>query len=386
VHLKKNPRFEQFKETLKDFGLITLTPNRPPGIRDTNAFLEFGFGLYLLWIHATQRQKHFSLYFTPLGDNTTLLIVSLYDSTSHFSLPSGYDPGSYYLDSIESLHSANPGNCNYCHLRNSFLLNLSHFKTSQAFSKFLTATHLRKIQEAFHKNTADKCKACSDSYYSWLRSKINENELYGIVLGGYPIVLKIRSEIFQLLSTEPIEINRISRRTMEYMDFFFAIYLANYLKAKNYVADSTVSEPFTSYEIDCVIEIGESPSNNLLVLETTSFHHNIRKLRNKLLTYSALKTHISGTFLYIYLTLASDLLIHYRKGTLGTITHDNQEYGTLYPIIYNNPDFQIIALPAQYKDLGARLKEDWWEPKYLRGSYNYYINELRAKTADLRVQ
>lgn len=386
MKFRENRKFEEFKRTLRDSRLITLTPGQPPGIRDENAFLELGFGLYLLWIHATQPQPRLPLYFTSLDSNTTLFLVSPHDNRSHFSLPPNHTPGTFYLDSMKSLHSTNPSNCNFCHLRNSFFLNLSHFRGTQSFGKLLTQVRLVEIQKAFNKKMPDKCESCADSYYSWLKSKIIENEQYAVMLGGNPAVLQINSKVFSLLFTEPIELNRLGKDTIEYMDFFLTIYLANFLKAKQYAADTKVAKPFVSHEIDCIILIGNSPDHNLLVLETTSYHHDLKRIRSKCLTYSALKTCVNKKYLYVYLTLAPDLLVRYSNGTPGNIIHDDDHYGTFHPIIYNSPDLQTITLSSQHKDLAAYLKQDWWDPKYLRASFGYYIDQLCDKTKGLRVK
>lgn len=386
MKFKENLKFEQFKKTLRDCGLITLTSGRPPGIKDENRFLELGFALYLLWIHLVQPYKRILLYFTPIAPNVTLFLVSPYDARSHFSLPLGHTTGTFYIDSLETLHSTNPANCNYCYLRNSFFINLSHFKSTNAFKSFLTNKMLVDIQDVFKHKKPDNCDDCANYYRAWLRNKVQEDERYGILLGGYPAILNIDSNVFRLLFTEPVELNRMAREATEYIDFFLTIFLANYLKAKRYSANTNVSVPFTSNEVDCIVLAGEPPNHNLLVVETTSYHHDRRSIQNKCTTYSALKTCLGEKYLYLYLTLAPEFLVKYRNGSVAPINGFSEHFGSFYQILHGNPDVELITLSSQHRDLIANLKKDWWDTSFLRGSFDYYLQQLRQKTAHLRTQ
>ena len=122
LEFEKNGRFDQFLLSLDDAGLISLNTGNRLIIIDEKKFLEFGFGLYLLWIHIHKRQKIPFLYFTEIKADHTLFLVLPSAENPYFIAPRNHGKGKFFLDRIEKGFFTNPANCFFCDLRNSLLV------------------------------------------------------------------------------------------------------------------------------------------------------------------------------------------------------------------------------------------------------------------------
>jgi hypothetical protein len=119
--------FNNFLSSLESADHIKITPDYLISLKNKETFLEFGFGLYLLWLHTHKRGRYPLLYFTKIDPNKTLFVVTPYEDSSYLIRPKGYQPGQLYVDKIESCFPTpnKSGNCQFCYIRNSLLFNLN---------------------------------------------------------------------------------------------------------------------------------------------------------------------------------------------------------------------------------------------------------------------
>ena len=384
LEVEENAKFLSFVHSLKNAGLISLGKNNRVIIGDTKRFLEFGFGLYLVWVYIHKRQKVPFLYFTKINAEHTLFLVSSYDDSPYFTAPRGHERGKFYLDKIEKSYSTNPSNCLFCDLRNSLLANISYFKNTKAFGSFLTQERLGKLTSTFPKIKKGKCSACSTTYLNWIKEKVLQDDNYGLMLGGYPAVLETPVKIFEILFEEPLGLSELHKEIGSLFDSFLCVYLAHKFGSKTYFVNSKVRNPFSSYEIDIGILI-EKDSRCLLVVETTSYYHWLWHLKNKFLNYSALRRGNYDKFLYIYLTLGQGISARLSENRIEQIAEDHHDLGIFASIFGNNKDLMLLSLPQDYKDIDANIKGDWWDKGYLEGSYECLIERFDDLTEDLGV-
>lgn len=76
LKVEVNKKFDEFLLFLEKADLISLETENRLVIKDWDRFLEFGFGIYLLWIHIHKRRKFPFLYFTEIDSEHTLFLVS----------------------------------------------------------------------------------------------------------------------------------------------------------------------------------------------------------------------------------------------------------------------------------------------------------------------
>lgn len=377
VELETKESFEQFRTTLLESNLIDVDSEDKISFPNRDKYLDFGFGIFLLWILIHKRKSIPRLYFTNLISERTLFLVSPCEDTPYFVRPRGYKRGTLYIDKIDDCFYTYPKNCQFCELRNALLFNIGYFKNTNAFRNYLTDKYLDQIKGDFPK--IKDCQDCKPRYIEWVRNKIIENEQNGILLGGYPALLNVNSEVFKLLFLEPIDVD-LHKATISFFDSFLVLLLAEKFQSKKYGSNAKIKHPFISYKIDVVILL----ENELLVIETTSYHHSLKSLKNKLLNYNALSG-LSDKYFYIYLTLTQEpyTLISKKKPPLK-ITQSDEEVGTLSSIMQGDC-FEYLTMPDTYKDLDGNLNADWWDIKYLRNLFNYILGKIDDITNRLKI-
>jgi hypothetical protein len=383
IDFEKNDIFDSFRLTLAQAKLIKFGEEDRIIILDKRQFLEFGFGLYLLWINVHKRIGTPFLYFTGVGTDQTLFLVSPYQDNPFFCRPKGYRPGHFYLDTLEESFETDHDNCQFCELRNSILFNISYFRHTDAFQDFLKEQE-KHIRGDFPKKK--DCSKCKPMYLAWLIKRIREDDRFGLCLGGYAALLEIPSRVFELLLKEPREGEGIGKETGMLFDSFLTTYLAEKFQSTKYVSNAVITSPFASRsDIDCLIVIEKDSTTNLLAIETTSYHHELRGLKAKLLNYSALSRGGFNKFMYIYLTLTHTPSVKFAKKEIRELTEKDKDLGSLTSIMTHGGDFEYLNLPTAYKDLDTNLKIDWWDRKYLRDSYNYVIETIEDRADQLRI-
>lgn len=379
TEFEQNEDFTRFVSTLIDAGLINLDKQDRITVSNKGQFIELGFGLYLLWLHVHKRIRTPFLYFTAIDPDKTLFLVSPYQDNPFFCRPRGYRPGNFYLDTLEKCFKTNPTACQFCDLRNSLLFNISYYKYTDAFKDFLIEEE-KRIKNDFPK--IQDCHKCKPMYLNWLDTKIRQDDRYGLCLGGYPALLEIPSKVFELLFTAPME-EAIREETGRLFDSFLTVYFAEKFRSRKYASNTTLSSPFESTEIDSIILIQNKSRTNLLVIETTSYHHDQSGLKNKLLNYSALNQQGYDKFLYVYLTLMQAPVAIRRNKQIEPVTEKTKDLGALASIMTES-NFECLHLPPTYKDLESNLKVDWWDKEYIRGSYYHIIEALEDLTGQLK--
>ncbi len=93
ITFHENFDFKDFLVGLEDAGLIKLKEKDYLEIPSKSVFLEFGYGIFLLWIHIFRRPKILRAFFTGIGKGETLLLISPYRESPCFSVPERYVPG-----------------------------------------------------------------------------------------------------------------------------------------------------------------------------------------------------------------------------------------------------------------------------------------------------
>jgi len=382
IDFEEAESFFSFLTTLSDAQQIDLDNQYKITIRNKDQFREFGFGLYLLWLHVHKRPRTPLLYFTGIGSDETLFLVSPYQDNPYFCCPKGYRPGQLYVDTLEKCFKTNPSDCQFCDLRNSLLVNISYFKHTSAFRGFLSDQQLGQIKGDFPK--IRNCSECKPRYFSWLHRKVREDDRQALCLGGYPALLKTPIRPFELLFREPREADRLKVETGTLFDSFLTVYLAEKFGSTKYTANAAITSPFASFEMDSAVLIQGKSGTNLLVIETASYYHDLKTLKNKLLNYAALSRRGYDKFLYIYLTITQSPKVSIRKET-RELQETDRDLGALSSIMTEN-NFKCLNLPPAYKDLDTSLVTDWWDKQYLRSSYDYIIAKIEGLTDQLRVE
>lgn len=382
IDFEKTPSFSTFLSSLQDAELIKVSTENTISIKNREGFLEFGFGLYLLWLHFHKRLRYPLLYFTKLDSEHTLFLVTPYEDSSYLVRPKGYSPGQLYVDDLEKCLLTKPQNCPFCYLRNSLVFNLSFFAQTGAFKGFLTDSFLKKIQRDFPKKDVD-CKKCKPKHLQWIRDKIIEDDKIGVCLGGYPALLRVSPKIFKVIFTEPLAPNQLRQDAIKFFDYFLAVYFAEKFGSSKYTSNSSTTSPFISFEIDVAILVEKGPIQNLLVVETTSHYHENDKLKNKLLNYSALSKGDYGKFLFLYVTLAQEASVKFGRD-IKKLGPDNRDTGT-FSSLMSNKDFVHISLPHDFKDIDTFLQKDWWDKTFLRKSFDYVIGAIEENSKILSI-
>lgn len=374
--------FYNFLDTLSASEKIDIDNNDNIKIFNRDTFLELGFGLYLLLLHIHKRPRTPLLYFTRIQSDQTLFLVSPYQDNPYFCRPKGHRPGDLYLESLESCFKTNPSNCQFCDLRNSLLVNISYFKHTSAFKNFLNDEKLNQIRGDFPK--IRDCSQCKPRYFSWVDKKLNEDDRYGLCLGGYPALLKISANVFKLLFKEPPAENRLKREISALFDYFLTVYLAARLSSTKYTSNATITSPFTSFEIDSAVLIGKQAKQTLLIIETATYHHDLKKLKNKIINYSALNLKELNGFRYIYITLTQGLKVKINKEE-RELEETDRDLGALASIM-TDKNFECLNLSPEFKNLDTNLVTDWWNKLYLRNSYDYLMDKIEDLTNQLKIE
>lgn len=378
--------FNNFLSSLESADHIKISPDYLISLKNKEAFLEFGFGLYLLWLHAHKRGRYPLLYFTKVNSDNTLFVVTPYEDSSYLIRPKGYQPGQLYIDEIESCFPTpnKSGNCQFCYVRNSLLFNISFFAHTEAFRVFFTDKFLEKIQQDFPKK--GRCESCKSNYFKWIREKITQKENFGVCLGGYPALLKVSPKIFKILFSAPLETSELNQESIKLFDYFLTVYLADKFCSTKYTSNSIVISPFSSFEVDVAILIEKDSVRNLLVVETTSYYHEYERLKNKLLNYSALSKGSHDKFLYLYVTLSQEPFVKFKSPNkdLQKLDVTNKELGTLSSLM-SNSDIVRIGLSPEFKDIDSFLQKDWWNTDYLRRSFNYLVGSIEENSKILSI-
>jgi hypothetical protein len=382
IDFEEAESFFSFLTTLSDSQQIDLDSQYRIRLNNKDQFKEFGFGLYLLWLHIHKRPRTPLLYFTGIGSDQTLFLVSPYQDNPYFCSPKGYRPGQLYVDALEGCFKTNPNDCQFCDLRNSLLVNISYFKHTNAFKEFLTDQRLGQIKGDFPK--IRNCAVCKPRYFSWLKRKIREDDRQALCLGGYPVLLDTPAKPFELLFREPREADRLKVETGNHFDSYLTVYLAEKFGSTKYTANAAITSPFASFEIDSAVLVEEKSGTNLLVIETASYYHDLKTLKNKLLNYAALSRRGYNRFIYIYLTITQSPKVSIRRET-RELQETDRDLGALSSIMTEN-NFKYLNLPPAYKDLDTNLVTDWWDKEYLRSSYDYLMARIEELTDQLRAE
>lgn len=381
ISFTENPKFKNdFLAGLDDTGLIELKEKDFLGIPNMPHFLDFGYGIFLLWIHASRRARNLRAYFSKLDENHTLLVISPFNNNPYFSVPPDYLPGQFYIDDIRrNYHTISSHNCKFCDLVNSIFLNVGHLKQTRAFGSFLDTDVLREISNRV--KARPPCPSCKEWIFKWIRQSIVKDERFGLVLGGYPTLLKVPHRSFQFLFTVPLE-EEMPRTLGNLFDYFLTTLIASELNSNVFSANSCIKTPFHSYEIDCGVY---AKGKGLFVIETSSGPHNLDGLKNKFLTYSALMG-INGLskLIYLYVTLASKPSVHLRERGSKVLTGEDKDVGTLYGIL-GSKSFEFLSL-SEGIDLDAVLRGDWWDNNILRQAFKRLIGKIQDFCNFLRVE
>lgn len=380
IAFHENTDFKDFLLGLDDAGLIKLKAKDYLEIPSKSLFLEFGYGIFLLWIHIFRRPHILRAFFTGIEKDKTLLLISPYRESPYFSVPEKYVSGQFYIEKLKEDYRSTDGfDCKFCDILNSICMNVNFFKVSQALGNFLN----QDTQRAIYKGLRPKppCGLCRERILKWLRSSLLKDERYGALLGGYGTVLKIESKPFEFLFKAPLDEHRTVGTLF---DFFLTVFIASELNSNIFTADSTLKTPFFSYEIDCGAFTKNDSQRRLFIVETTSAGHPHDKLKNKALTYSALREIEGLSFKYLYVTMSARPVVLYKDKTTKVLSSNDQEVATLWTIL-GSKAMEFHSLSPSGFDLESALKRDWWDKAILRKSFDTLIGKVEDLCRHLNI-
>jgi hypothetical protein len=260
--------------------------------------------------------------------------------------------------------------------------NVSFFKGTNAFGKFLSKDFLARLINRFPDEDATNCQQCKKTILDWIIEQIRSDHRLGIILGGHPIIIECPPDIFEIFFAQELPLHSLIREIGYYIDFFLATYLATKFQSGEYGADCKLSINDFSFpnEIDVLIVIKKNNITNLLCIETTSYVHDFDSLKNKVTTYTSLKNSPKKQkFMYVYLTLEKNLLISLKD--------------QLIPVRGSHPfdpipriqDFKIVVPSTKYQSFENNINSDWWDMGFLRESFEDILNKLDSTTDPLRI-
>ena len=209
----------------------------------------------------------------------------------------------------------------------------------------------------------------------------------GRVLGGYPLLLNIKPQVF-LECLKEVSSDNLGRGLSQLFDCFLVTAIGLDIGADMAQANTMIYQPFKSWELDGVI-LKKQPTNELVVLETSantasaygtvldkrSLTQPLDHLKQKLLSFSALRNLAANRLKYIFLCLFNDEIDY---------LHNND---TLSQVICtaDSASFNVIGWPGDLECVRAYLRKDWWDLELLRRLYTYYVSEAINCAKDIPI-
>lgn len=385
----ERPRsFRRFIETLQEHGLLTKGNGRPD-IVDERQLLDFGFGLFLTWLLLSVRTNQVSLRFVKLDDEHTLFLVEPNDRLGILPSPEGHLPP-YCIDDLCNSWPVGEVGPLGCLFTNTLRFNASSLGVQ------LPEDLLTQLIECDGGN----CIECRARKVSVLSRFLREYPDAGRLLGGYPVVLRVKPQLFWEVFAYVDEDNR-HQSYSQLFDSFLTCFAG--IKSKAYVAwsNTCLTSPFKSWELDGIL--WNETGDGLVVLETSAFtapvdapdsdkksrHHLKQKpssftftapvnapdsdkkpshhLKQKLLSFTALRNMNIARLSYIMLCLFD---------TEPQFLDEDQVLGQVANPVDQSARWIMITWPESLRDVRAKLRRHWWDIEALRQLYAHYLDEV----------
>ena len=344
-------------------------------ITNIPSFDDFGLGIFITLVVLTKRSGFTRVSFVRLDKEHTLLLVS----------PVGFDSimikhNNDLLSLIENVNEffkrANRSH-SFCDLRMSIFYNLAKFKNVDFYRPlFVKKGSLKNIRSELSDFGAQKlCVEHGKSTILWAVRQILEDERFGIVFGGNPILLRTNGELFKQALAGIFEKKAIIEKLCTFYDFYLTIISAERCKSQKYSSDCRLTSPFKSFEVDGIMmKTSSNGKKSLLVVETSSDYHKLDRLKNKLINFLGLDLLNVEKFLYLYIMLKKDVKTRTGKPPAWEEHNIDSLDGVTGPIgwtLSQKANFQEIT-SMEFSDLDQKLDSNWWDSNIFRKLFDYY--------------
>lgn len=389
VDFSPSTSFRKLLEIFRSERILNVNPTDNT-IKITNipSFDDFGLGIFITLAVLTKRSgvTNTRVSFVKLDEEHTLLLVS----------PVGFDSimikhNNDLLSLIENVNEffkrANRSH-SFCDLRMSIFYNLSKFKNTDFYRPlFAKKGSLKKIRSEFPDfRRKEICLEHGKRIILWAVRQILENEKFGMVFGGNPVLLQTKEELFNQVLAGIFEKKEIIEKLCAFYDFYLTIVSAERCKSQKYSSDCKLASPFRSFEVDGIMM---KPSGNgkksLLVVETSSDYHKLDKLKNKLINFLGFDLLDVEKLLYLYIMLKKDVKTRTGKPPRWQ-EHDivalDEVTGPIGWTLSQKTNFQEIT-SSKFSGLDQKLDSNWWDSNTFRELFDYYREKFLERVDSL---
>lgn len=360
VKWKNNEILIKLTEYLTDKDIVSLTGNQPV-LKNPQVFDNIFFLVYLLWVFTSiRRENRPGINALPIQDSHTLVLLRPYSFNSHFAiLPSE----EFIQDDLLSAFPTSLVNPEFCPVCNGLKFNMGVANT--------TLKNSIKADGPFHKDT---CKNDHKDIRAWLTASILSDANYGWFLGGHPLLIDIPTELIRPLL--------VTTRIQSLFEHMLMIYLASRWKIRGFSANTTVYEPFMSFELDGIMmwhdSSGDKSKYRLLVVENTSgFEEKSQEtdyshLKQKILTFQALEDIDIAHFAYAYGSLLRT-----------NLSDDNEVGSSLNYVLKNSNGFFLFSIEDTFDQFPIIVKSDYIDWAYFRQTYEFFTESYDKAAASV---
>lgn len=260
-------------------------------IQDHTAFREFGFGIFLAWLHehkfgaGGKFPSQGSYHLVYLTDDTALFLSHL--RNRHAIDPYGQKTWVGKEAFIPNLPTGNWA-CDNCALRWALKYNHSCLTFEEGFDA--------SSPEGMPIGPGGACEQCKSGMRDWLIAQILRDDRDAVLLGGDGLLLEASPRLFQFV------FKSAQSTPEELFNSFLVIDVGLNNGFAWGISNAELSQPISSDEIDGLLF--DDGGERLMAIETTrSYHIHAGHLRRKIKTASSLAVLAENTLL-AYLTLA----------------------------------------------------------------------------------
>lgn len=379
--------FQQFVATLVRHGLITIEKG-PPTFQDREQFVEFGFALFVAWLVLSVRTNNVAIRFIRIGDSHTLLLVQSVDRQGMMpSIGEAEELPPFCVDDLSNAWPHQEADPFGCLFTNSLRFNGSSLQVG----RFINRERLEIIGSC---RPGIECLQCRIGQVEQLNTLIVEFPEAGRLLGGYPLLVRVKPEVFwEALSY--VDPDKPDKGFCALVDSFLTVAAGIETAAQVAQANTCLQKPYQSWELDGVL--WNKKQSRLLILETsaqTTSEYALRlgqeilkawksisgfiraqdvrmasprdHLKQKLLSFTAFRNIGVTKLSYVLLCLFDDEVNELAEGTLAQVARPTDK----------DFRFVVVGWPEEMKHVRGDLRRDWWDPQKLRELFDYYLTTV----------
>ncbi len=357
-------------------------------ITNIPSFDDFGLGVFITLVVLTKRSglTNTKISFVKLDEDHTLFLVSPANFDS--IMPKRDNNLLSFVEDINEFFKRANKSHSFCDLKTSIFHNLSKFKTIDFYRPlFVKKGSLKRIRgefPAFH--SEELCAEHGKRIILWGVRQILEDERFGVIFGGNPVLLRVKQEIFNYLLGATFSKKEIIRELCTFYDFYLTIISAERCKAQNYCSNCRLISPFMSFEVDGIMmKTSSNGKRSLLVVETSSDYHKLESLKNKLINFLSLDLLNVEKLLYLYIMLKKDIKTKTgkpRKWEEYDIHPTHEVTGPIGWTLSKKTNFEEIT-STQIALLDEKLDSNWWNSNTFRDLFDYYRERFLQRVDSL---